>query len=109
MREIYQELLKGRSAKEVAKEYGVKGGLISDIKAKRAWSHALKGLPDCDIKHKSKPLSEDIVVVICEMFENGCQIKDIFSVLKSSGVTKDQICDIKRRKCHKKISNNYHW
>lgn len=56
---IYNKLLQGESSKSMASIYGVTPTQITRIKAKKAWSHITKDLPDLVIAYRSTTLSEE--------------------------------------------------
>ena len=67
--EIYDELLKGGSSKDLSEEYGVTPTQINRIKAKKAWNHLVKDLPDIEIATRSKPLSDEQKIKLKECLE----------------------------------------
>lgn len=106
--EIFNRLSTGEPNYLLAKEFGVGTTTILCIKAKTSWNDLLKDLPDIYIKPKPKNLSDEDVVKICEMLQAKIPLKDIRESCVDFA-TKDQIHDIKRRKCFKHISNNFTW
>lgn len=106
--EIFKRLLTGEPNYLLAKEFGVGTTTILCIKAKTSWNDLLKDLPDIYIKPKPKNLSDEDVIKICEMLQSKVPLKDIREIC-ADFATKDQIYDIKRRKCFKRISDNFTW
>lgn len=105
---IYQRLLSGEKNSVLAKEYSVGRTTIMSIKTKASWPELLREFADIEVKFKPEPLSEQIVHEICKRFQEGQTVMQIITDF-AGDATKDQIHDIKRRKCFKKISKDYQW
>lgn len=105
---IYAELLDGGRICDLAKKYKVSKSAISGIKSKKNWTCLLLNLPDIPHKAKKDKLGEATVRWICEKLQEGVSVPEIVS-LCTSDISEDQVYDIKRRKCHKRISNEYSW
>lgn len=105
---IYQKLLEGGRNIDLAREYGVGTSTILSIKSKSSWNYLIAHLPDIPIKFKPKNLDDDVVIEICNLYQEGKTPKQIFD-LYETGATMDQLYDIKRRKCFNRISKDYVW
>lgn len=110
---IYNTLLSGESNKDVAKEFNLNISVVMDIKAKRAWSHITKDLPDIEIDYRSKILDREVIEFICEKLQDGNAPTPVLKMCEEEfyeGVVRiDNIYDIKRRRNFKDIVKNYKW
>ncbi len=105
---IYQRLLEGESNTTVRESYGIGVGTLTCIKNKTNWGHLLKDLPDIKIKHKSKSLTDEQAIEICEKVVAGMTARQIVESCDFY-VTQDHIWDIRRRRSFKHISGEYTW
>lgn len=102
---IYQSLLKGCSSKELSTKFKIARSVIGGIKTKKLWKDVTKHLPDIYIEPKRVKLSEDLVHEVCLLISQGTTVKKVTELLKV--VSRDQVIDIKRKRCFKYISDNY--
>lgn len=107
--EIYKRLLENERVSDVAKDFDIHTSTVSDIKFKRHWSHILEKFPDMVAHPKSEKLSGKTVEWICLKLQEGYSCKEILEKSTNENITIDQISDIKRRKCHSRLSKNYVW
>jgi hypothetical protein len=107
--EIYNKSYDGARVCDLADEYGVSRPTISDIKAKRNWSHILNDLPDIKHKPKKESLSENTVRWICSQIEKGIKLVEIVKNSNNENITVDKIYDIKRKKSFVWISKDYNF
>lgn len=106
VKEIYQSLLAGVAAIDLARLYGVEQTTIGGIKRRTKWKHITKDLPVIQFKIKTERQSETKVHQVCKMLELGILPTPIANELS---VPVDLVYDLKRRKGFNHITSLYNW
>lgn len=106
---IYQLLLEGSRACDVAKDFNISKSVVMGIKTKRSWSHITKSLPDISIKAKKKQLSAETVKWVCQLLQEGFGTMEIVRQATNPLVDEYKVHDIKRRRSFKHISKDYNF
>ena len=98
-RKICEQLSLGKSAKEVSDEFEYPYATVMHILVRNAWTHISK-----DYKFPNARTTDDVVIQICELLQDGNSIKE---VSKITGVSKRTIEHIRAGRTHTDISKNY--
>ena len=106
VKEIYQSLLAGVAAIDLARLYGVEQTTIGGIKRRTKWKHITEDLPVIQFKIKTERQSETKVHQVCKMLELGILPTPIANELS---VPVDLVYDLKRRKGFNHITSLYNW
>lgn len=107
--EIYNFLLEGQLAKDLASRYGVKKEVIKGIKYRKNWMYLLKDLPALSVKYKSKSIADSTAHWVCSKLQEGLGVKQVLDLKTNPRLTYDIIYDIKRGRSFKHVSCNYNW
>ena len=78
---------------------------IKHIYNKDSWNHVSDEYQFATKKREY--ISSDTVEWICRKLEEGLKVKDIVKLALNDKVTTDVVSNIKFRKCHTKISQNF--
>lgn len=103
--DICNRLERGEGTTKISQTTGINITTIHQIKSGDNWKHVSKHYR-FDKKSYNKRLQEDTVRQVCKGLENGKRVSEL---VKSLGVSKDQVVKIKSRRNHRRISKDYKW
>lgn len=105
IRQVCELLQDGFRNKEISERLGINKSMVSMIRRGQSWKHVSKEYKFNVVR--AKRLSEKAVRWICERFQEGLTVLEVYEITKNRGITKSSLYQIKSRQSYVTISKDY--